>query len=101
MLYNLMFIDVGNHRLPTYVHKMDVITGDHVKCVAMMDTFTEQIDKILSMIMKEKPDKIIFDKTHAIGQAFYTTFMREASYIPYSEYFNIDPFGLITYKDDK
>lgn len=99
--YNLLFIDTGNYRIPTYIHMINVITGDYVRCVGTMDTYTEQIEMIIKFIERDRPDKIIFDKSNSHGHSFYQSFMREITFLPAVETFSVDAYGLITYKDGR
>lgn len=94
-MYNLLFVDVGfGDKYPTYVHKMNVITGDHIRGQMLRGTVKDQIDDLIDMIINEKPDKIIFDKTGA-GINFYEGFRYRAKI--FDRVFTVDAFGLITY----
>lgn len=99
MSYNLIFVDVGyGDRFPTYVHKMNVITGDHVQGVTLKGTIREQIDALINIIMRDRPDKIIFDKKQ-MGMIFYQEFLRMTFFEPAKDVFSVDSFGLISYND--
>lgn len=95
-MYNLMLVDADRDR--TCLHKMNVITGDYLIPKYITGTFAEQAIHILDIIIKEKPDKIIFDK-FGVGYGLYDAFMLTAkrSHI-YSRLLEVDSFGLITYK---
>jgi hypothetical protein len=102
-MYNLILVDVGfGSREKTVLHRMNVITGDYLTPFSMSGTFIEQMERLLQVILKDKPDKIIFDK-NGTGLAFHSIFMHEVGYLKhressqYRESFSVDEFGLITY----
>jgi hypothetical protein len=99
-MYNLIFVDVGfSDRIPTYVHKMNVINGDHVGAKNLTGNMDCQIDQLINIIIKDMPDKIIFDKA-GHGFMFYDMFMQRIKFRPARGVFSVDSFGLITYEVD-
>ncbi|MER2008609.1 MAG: hypothetical protein ABS939_14250 [Psychrobacillus sp.] len=97
-MYNLLFVDVGNgKKFPTYIHKINVINGDHVRGQMLKGDMRNQIDALIDMLISDRPDKIIFDKT-GIGIYFYEQFMIIV-YLHYKNTLSVDAFGLITYYD--
>jgi hypothetical protein len=97
-MYNLIFVDAGyGTNIPTLVHKMNVINGDHIGCDHLTGNLDMQIDQLVRLIEKGKPDKIIFDKKGA-GYIFYQIFMEKIKRRPARDLFTIDAFGLIMYK---
>lgn len=97
MNYNLIFVDVGySDRFPTTIHRMNVITGDYLPPIHMEGYFDIQIDELIEVILRDRPDKIIFSKL-GVDYAFYEAFMHRIKFKPYREYLNVDAFGLITY----
>ncbi len=100
MSYNLIFVDVGlGDRFPTTLHRMNVITGDYLMPIYLRNVFINQIEDLASIILRDRPDKIIFDKFGG-GFVFYENFMKRLKYEPYDKKIHIDAFGLITYLED-
>lgn len=95
-MYNLMLVDADRDR--TCLHKMNVITGDYLAPKYITGSFAEQAKHILDVVLKDKPDKIIFDK-FGIGYGLYDAFMLTAkqSHV-YNKLLAVDAFGLIVYK---
>lgn len=98
MIYNLMFVDVGYRDYdPTYIHRMNVITGDYLPPIVTKDYWDKQVEILCEAIRTDKPQKIIFNKL-GHGNPFYDIFINHADRY-YYEVFEIDAFGLITFKE--
>lgn len=100
MSYNLVFVDVGFsvYKVPTIIHRMNVITGDYLTPVVYnYGDMNEQVDRLIDLLLKDRPDKIIFDK-FGRSISFYDCFMERAKYSnKYRGLIEVDSFGLITY----
>lgn len=94
---NLILVDVGyGDKERTQIHRMDVITGYYLPPVYIDGTLVEQILKLVEVINKDRPDKIIFDRS-GIGMGFYEFFTELIKQDPYKRCFTVDAFGLITH----
>lgn len=96
-MYNLMFVEIGyQDRFPTVIHRMNVITGDYIAPLRVKGEYLKQIEDLSYIILRDRPDKIIFDKFGA-GYGFYQTFINRIKYEPFCDLFTVDAFGLVTY----
>ena len=94
-----MLVDVGyagHYKIPTVVHRMNVITGDYLSPIRINGNYQYQIEELCSLILIDKPDKIIFDKS-GYGYQLYQGFMNRIKFKEYRKYFTVDSFGLITH----
>lgn len=96
LAYNLILVDVA-FREPTRIHRMNVITGDYLNPIILREiSYDAQAVHLIEVLLRDKPDKIIFDKNgggHILFDLFkYTLLQRE-----YMELIEVDAFGLITY----
>jgi hypothetical protein len=78
---------------------MNVVTGDYLTPIQLNGDYSEKIDGLGYIIMIDRPDKVIFDKRGA-GFGFYQTFLHRMKDKPFSDKFEVDAFGLITFKDE-
>lgn len=92
--YNLIFVDTGRDR--TCIHKMNVITGDYLMPRYISGNFKDQAKVLIDIVIKDRPDKIIFDK-FGWGIGLYDEFRKIAKY-DYDNVLEVDSFGLITYR---
>lgn len=98
MSYNLILVDVGyGDRIPTTIHKIDVITGDYLSPSYLIGDMTYQLREIAKMIIADKPNKIVFDK-FGMGFEYHQRFADIIKLEEYESFFSVDAFGLIIFK---
>lgn len=97
-MLNLILVEAG-FREDTTIHRMNVITGDYLRPITLSEdqSYVSQGLEIIEILKRDRPDKIIFDKTYPEGLQLYKVF----SYLlTEDEYLDVDSFGLITYEGD-
>ena len=93
MTYDLLFVDAGFRE--TSLHKLNVVNGDYVRFQRIDGNGVEQAMQLCELLIKERPDKVIFDKT-SVGNHLYEVF-RNIAKDRYTSLMTVDSFGLVIY----
>jgi hypothetical protein len=89
-----MIYIVDTNREDSLIHRIDLETGTYLMPRRVKGTLQEQTQSIVSLIEKEEPTQIIFDKA-GYGRAISDMFPREVYFM--RAYFDVDDAGNITH----
>lgn len=76
----------------SYLHLLDAENGEYGRVRSAQGNISDQVDKIVLAIIRDKPNRVIFDKS-GISMGLYQTFINGAKQYG----IKVDDKGTITY----
>lgn len=91
----LFIVDATIHDVE--IKRLNVVDGDLLMPKRFVGKdFNNNVQLLIELIVKEKPQKIIFDKV-GISRGFYDLFLTKLEHMSETYGINVDPFGNVSF----